>query len=447
MDRLRLPGGGAILRGILVAAVAISAGGAAVPDRADADDVTAGDGAAGDAGRVAALAAAIESGSLQLPVDPRHGLLPGLLEALDIPASSQTLVFSKTSFQSHRIDPTHPRAVYFNDDTYVGWVPGSGLIEIASVDPDHGAVFHTLEERDGVAPRLLRDTDQCIICHASQRTQGVPGFLVRSVLTNPAGRFVSGAPSYVTDDASPFSQRWGGWYVTGTHGDMRHMGNSTYPGHTLTEPFDMDAGANQTRLPDRVAAGGYLVASSDIVALLVLEHQSQAHNLLTRAAVEARAAGRLDAELGLPAGQPSDATRLRVAHAGDRLLRCLLMADAISFTSPVRGTAAFAAEFTARGPQDAQGRSLRQLDLDRRLFTHSCSHLVHGEQFVRLPVAVKRHIGGRLHDILCAGRDVAGFGHIDRHEREAIASILVATEPEFWWTFVAPPPIGMIPAG
>jgi hypothetical protein len=410
--------------------------------------VARGDEAAGAAaGRVDALAARLDAGLLRLRDDPRFGVLPDLLAALEIPVSSQVLVFSKTSFQSHRIDPAHPRAVYFNDDTYVGWLPDSDLIELASIDPDEGAVFHTLEAGRGAAPRLARDTDQCVICHVSQRTQGVPGFLVRSVMTNPAGRFVSGAASFVTDDASPLVQRWGGWYVTGTHGDMRHMGNTTYSGHTLVEPFDVENGANLTRLPDRVAANRYPVATSDIVALLVLEHQSQAHNLMTRAAAESRAAARLDAELGLPAGSASDATRLRVAQAGDRLLRCLLLADAITFTSPVRGTSGFAAEFSARGPHDEQGRSLHQLDLDRRLFARRLSHLVHGGQFARLPEPVKRHLGGRLHEILCAGREVAGFGPIDRDDREAIASILAATEPEFWWTFVVPPPIGAIPTG
>lgn len=398
-------------------------------------------------GRVTRLAARLEAGEVRLRTHPRHGILPDLLVALDIPVSSQTLVFSKTSFQSHRIDPAHPRAVFFNDDTYVGWLPESDLIEIASIDDAGDAVFHTLEERGRDVPRLVRDTDQCIICHASQRTQGVPGFLVRSVLTNPAGRFVSGAPTHVTDDASPFDRRWGGWYVTGTHGAMRHMGNSTYPGHTLTDPFDLEAGANRIALPAQVDAAAYPVASSDIVALLVLEHQSRLHNVMGRAAAEARAAARLDAELGLPEGRPSDAARLRVAQAADQLLRCLLSADAIGFTAPVRGTSGFAADFVDRGPRDSHGRSLRELDLDRRLFTLPCSHLVHGGQFAALPDAVRRHLGGRLHEILCAGRTVAGFEHVGDDDREAIASILAATEPAFWWGFVVPPPLGPPPAG
>jgi len=413
----------------------------------DGGAATAAAGALTPGGRMAALAARLEPGGPGLPVDRRHGLLPGLLAALDIPLSSQTLVFSKTSFQAHQIDPVHPRAVYFNDDTYVGWVPGSDVIEIASADGESGAEFFTLESGGDGQPRLIRDVDRCGVCHVSQHTAGVPGFVVRSVVATPAGRFVAGATSFVTDDSSPLERRWGGWYVTGAHGAMRHMGNATYPGHSFVEPFDLEAGANLMRLPAPVAAENYPVASSDIVALLVLEHQLRTHNALARAAVDAAAAARLDAEPAPAGGAPDDAARRRFERSGDEVVRCLLMADAISFASPVRGTSGFAAEFAARGPHDARGRSLRQLDLDRRLFAYRLSHLVHGGQFARLPVAVKRHVGGRLHAIFCAEREVVGFGHIGRDEREAIAAILAATEPDFWWTFVVPPPIGPPPAG
>jgi len=391
--------------------------------------------------RIATVARRLEKGTLQLESAARHGLLPALLRALEIPVASQCLVFSKTSFQSHRIDPAHPRAVYFNDDTYVGWLPDSRLIEFAAADADQGAVFYTLDDRPGAAPRIVRDVDQCLICHASQRTQGVPGFLVRSVLTNPAGRFVSGAPTRVTDDASPFAERWGGWYVTGSHGSMRHLGNSTYPGQFFDAPLDVRAGANRATLPEVVAADRYPIASSDIVALLVLEHQTQMHNLITRAGFEARAATHLDAAVGVPAGRSSEGTRHRIAQSAERLLRALLMADAIGFDSPVRGTSGFAAGFSARGPHDALGRSLHELDLDRRLFAHSCSPLIHGAAFAGLPEAVKRQVGGGLHRLLCAGENVAGFEHLGRDDRETIASILAATEPDFWWTFVVPPPV------
>ncbi len=398
------------------------------------------------AGRLAVLAARLEPGGTGLPADDRHGLLPSLLATLEIPVSSQVLVFSKTSFQAHQIDPAHPRAVYFNDDTYVGWVPGSDVIEIAAIDAEAGATFHTLESRGEEPPRLIRDVDRCGVCHVSQHTGGVPGLVVRSVVATPAGRFVAGATSFFTDDSSPLEQRWGGWYVTGTHGAMRHMGNTTYPGHSFVEPFDREAGANLTRLPDRVASADYPLASSDIVALLVLEHQVRMHNAISRAAVDAAAAARLEAAGGA-GGQALETAQGRLERSADELLRCLLMADAIAFTAPVRGTSGFAAGFSARGPHDAHGRSFHQLDLERRLFRQRCSHLVHGEQFARLPVALRRHLGGRLHELLCAGRPVAGLAHIDREEREAIAEILAATEPDFWWRFVVPLPAGARPAG
>ncbi|MGN6545786.1 MAG: hypothetical protein ACTHK7_12105, partial [Aureliella sp.] len=163
--------------------------------------------------RVAQLGKALEGGALALEEDGKFGLLPAVLKALEIPAESQTLVFSKTSFQLHKISPGRPRALYFNDDVYVGWVQGSDIIELAAADKDQGAVFYTIEPDSQGQPRVLRDQGQCLICHASSRTQSVPGFLVRSVYSTPAGRFVTGSPTYVTDHSSPMQERWGGWYV------------------------------------------------------------------------------------------------------------------------------------------------------------------------------------------------------------------------------------------
>ncbi len=240
--------------------------------------------------RVAKLASQIDSGQLKLESDSKFGLLPAVLKALDVKPSTQTLVFSKTSFQLHKISPGRPRALYFNDDTYVGWVQGSEVIELASSDKDQGAVFYTLEPDAEGKYRVLRDQGQCLICHGSSRTQGVPGYLVRSVYSTPAGRFVTGSPTYVTDHSSPFSERWGGWYVTGTHGDMRHLGNVTCIDERREGWLDVEEGDNLLQLPTRVKSESYLQPGSDLVALMVLEHQSQMHNWLTRANYETRTA-------------------------------------------------------------------------------------------------------------------------------------------------------------
>jgi hypothetical protein len=59
----------------------------------------------------------LAGGEIKLEYSPKRGYLESILKLLDIPASSQTLVFSKTSFQHQRISPDNPRAIYFNDDT------------------------------------------------------------------------------------------------------------------------------------------------------------------------------------------------------------------------------------------------------------------------------------------------------------------------------------------
>lgn len=124
----------------------------------------------------------------ELPYDDGHGYLKGLLKALDIPGSSQTLVFSKTSLQRDKITPRLPRAVYFIDDVYVGWCADGEHLEVSAADPALGAVFYTAAQRAGRAARLTREIDNCTFCHASRANhQGVPGHLVRSVSTRGDG--------------------------------------------------------------------------------------------------------------------------------------------------------------------------------------------------------------------------------------------------------------------
>ena len=107
--------------------------------------------------RVSRLADALERGSVTLQSDDNSGYLASVLKALEVPLESQSLVFSKTSFQLHKISPGRPRAIYFNDDTYVGWVQGSDIIELAASDPVQGAVFYTMEPNADGKPRVIRD--------------------------------------------------------------------------------------------------------------------------------------------------------------------------------------------------------------------------------------------------------------------------------------------------
>ena len=384
---------------------------------------------------VARLQADLDAGRTTLEYDGRHGYLASLLSRLKIPASSQTLVFSKTSFQRDAISPRTPRALYFDDDTYVGWVRGgAGAIEVASTDPDLGTVFYTLDQRESDKPRFVRQTDSCLQCHGSTMTEDVPGLLVRSVHTDPTGLPVLTAGTSLMTQGSPLEERWGGWYVTGTHGDRRHKGNVLTAHRDDDGPLDVEAGANLTDLSGKFDPAPYLAGGhSDIVAHLVLAHQVEAHNLITRANYQTRLAVRdsdaINGALHAPAGELTDSARRRIHNAGERLLRCLLFCDEELLATRITGTSTFAADFAARGPRDAKGRSLRDLDLRKRMFRHPLSYLVYSPAFDNLPAPVKDHVYRRLFEVL-SGQDTSkDFRHLSTDDRRAILEILRETKP------------------
>ena len=384
---------------------------------------------------VAKLAAKLDAGEIELDHDDRFGYLPAMLAALDIPASSQTLVFSKTSLQLHRISPRRPRAIYFNDDVYVGYCQNGDVLELAATDPRQGATFYTVKQSATRPPRVIRDRGQCLSCHASSRTQDVPGYLVRSVFVDAAGHPMLGTHTYSTDHTSPFEERWGGWYVTGTHGEMRHMGNVISREEGREVLTDRESGANRQTLQGLVNTAPYLTPHSDLVALMVLEHQVQMHNAIAAANYETREAihqsEQMNRLLGREPGMLSDSANRRIDAAAARVLRYLLMRDEFRLTSPVAGTSGFAEDFAARGERDSQGRSLRDLDLRERLFRYPCSFLVHSPAFDGLPDEVRTRVLTGLARILRGEDDSGDFGHLSVTDRRAIAENLAETKPEF----------------
>ncbi len=385
---------------------------------------------------VARLQARLDAGDVQLAFDPRHGYLPALLQALQIPASSQMLVFSKTSLQINRITPQRPRALYFNDDTYIGWVQSGDVVEISTVDPDQGAIFYTLDQQAVDRPQLVRDKGQCLSCHASSRTQGVPGHLVRSVYPATDGQPHFGSGTFLSDHSSPFQERWGGWYVTGRHGAMRHMGNVCSPSREEAEKLDREAGANRESLEGLLSVSPYLQPTSDLVALMVLEHQTQMHNWLTLANYTARRVAHQDRvineALQREPGYVSDSSRRQIASVGDKVLKYLLFSGEFALTSPVEGTSAFAREFAAEGPRDQQGRSLRDLDLQTRMFRYPCSYLVYAPSFERLPDSIRSYIVDRLLRVLRGEDADPAFQHLRPEDRASILAILEDTRPEWF---------------
>lgn len=382
---------------------------------------------------VAQLQRRLDRGEATLSYEPAHGYLRDVLAQLSVPVSSQTLVFSKTSFQYRHISPKTPRALFFNDDVYVGQVQNGKVLEFVSFDPRQGAIFYILDERKSATPTFERAELDCTQCHVAAGTRGVPGVLIRSVFTNPTGTQATGAPAFITGHQSPFTQRFGGWYVTGTHGAVTHLGNSLVQNREHPEAMDRSAGANVGDLSSRFDTSAYLTPHSDIVAQVVQAHQTQMHNLITLTNYETRIALHQEAAANRGSGRLpatiSDVTRQRYERPAEELVRYLLFVDEAPFEAPIRGSSGFAEEFSARGPRDLLGRSLRDFDLQARTFKYPCSYLVYSEAFDALPEPAKSYVYRRLLDILTGREQGPEFARLTAEDRQAIFEILVATKP------------------
>lgn len=388
---------------------------------------------------IARLQQRIDAGAATLRHDEHHGYLRSLLDLLAIPPSSQCLVFSKTSFQLHLIHPRSPRALYFNDDVYVGWIPGTEVIEISAVDPQLGAVFYTLGQEPSEHPRFIRDRGNCLACHATSRTRNVPGHLLRSVYTAPSGIPRFGAGTFNTTPSSPLSERWGGWYVTGSHGSQRHLGNVLSLDEDHPEQVDVESGANQAELPRLIRPDRYLTGSSDIVAQLVLAHQTDVHNRIAKASFETRIAldhvATMNEALDRASDYRDETTERRIDRVVDDLLDGLLFVDEAPLADVVSGGSGFAEEFSARGPRDHAGRSLRDFDLAEHVFRHRCSFLVYSRAFDSLPEVVLDRIYRGLWEALQGVDGERRCADWTVEERLALIEILQETKsnlPDYW---------------
>lgn len=385
---------------------------------------------------VAKLQQRLDRGEATLTYEPEHGYLRSVLKELKIPVDSQTLVFSKTSFQYKKISPEHPRALYFNDDVYIGQVHEGKAIEVVSFDPMQGAIFYLLDEHKVDKPKFERAELDCTQCHIAAGTRGVPGVLLRSIYPTATGTQATSTRTFITDQESEIKNRWGGWYVTGkfTSAPDLSLGNGVLA-ENATE-------GKLTPIAAQFDRKNYLSADSDVVAHLVLAHQTQAHNLITltnyRVRIAAFQAAKASGGKVVDASAIPEGARAQYERPAEQLLRYLVFSNEASLAGlgfEADDKSDFARDFASHGPRDAKGRSLRDFDLKVHTFRYPCSYLIYTESFDAIPEPAKGYLYHRLFQVLSGEDQSPEFAGISRESKRAALEILLNTKrglPEEW---------------
>jgi hypothetical protein len=344
----------------------------------------------------------LRDGSATLVFDDKTGYLKSVLELLHVPVESQVMVYTQTSLQAQHIKMDNPRAIYFNDTVSVGYIRGAGLIEVAAQDPKMGTIFYAINQVKASQATFGRD-QQCLRCHLSWDTLGVPGL---SVLTTfPRKSEADYANGGTVDHYRPIDERWGGWYVTGKKVPAKHMGNLPL---IMSKPIAVPARPSLDGLFD---LSGYLTPYSDVVALMVLDHQAHFSNLVTRATWETR----LD-------------DPMRIAEAAEKLADYMLFVEEAPITGGgMEGSSGFAEKFMSMGPKDPKGRSLRDLDLKTRLQKYPLSYMIYSPAFRALPDAPKNLVMGQINRVLSGEVTGPQYAHLTPPLRAAIREILQST--------------------
>lgn len=379
---------------------------------------------------VARLDRQLEKGQTTLDYrDNRWGYLQSVLEHLDVNIDSQILVFSKTSFQAERIGPKKPRAIYFNDNVAVGYVQDGPVLEFIGVDPGQQVNFYTLDVNRSDNPRFERQDRKCNNCHAAG---AISRLEVQSTIPEADGTpfvVIGGTQPTDTDDRTPLEKRWGGWYVTGTHGSQHHMGNAVAP--DLFHPFDLETVGTQnlTSLAGKFDTKNYLAPTSDIVALMTLEHQTRMTYLMD-------SVSRLFNAATAPGGGGVNGHNADALNAAvDEMVTYMLFADEYQLTDPVKGVSTFTETFPQQGPRDQQGRSLRDFDLKTRLFRYPLSYMIYSELFDNMPEIARERVYRRIYDVLTGKDTNPKFARLSPEDRRAILEIVRDTKanlPTYW---------------
>lgn len=362
-------------------------------------------------------------------------VLRTLLQVMEVPEETQIFVFSKTSLQRGRIRPERPRVLYFSDSAYVGWVPG-GLMEVTAIDPELGPVFYSFDlgPTREKPPTIIREGD-CLRCHGGTFVRDVPGVFVRSIFPDATGEPLLRHGTVVVDDETPFDQRWGGWYVTGYKGSEPHRGNSF-----ASEKGDQLVFTPSGQRPDQLSGffdtTDYLRPTSDMAALLVAEHQMAMQNSITRAGFVCRKMLTYQRGLQTTFKEPVteepayDSVKSVFASAVQDVVDHLLFRKAAMLPDGIVSNADFKRSFPQGAPRTRAGHSLKDLQLQDRIFVQRCSYLIYAESFQALPEVLKVRIFERLRDALRSTDPQERYAYLPAAERQRIYEILFETQPD-----------------
>jgi hypothetical protein len=299
-------------------------------------------------------------------------------------------------------------------------------------------VFYTFDPHSAVTNKsspFVRDAD-CLTCHATANVNNMPGVFARSIFPDETGEPLFHQGSELVDFRTPFDHRWGGWYVTGQHGTALHRGNvfASERGDELV--VDFKKGANVTTLSNFFDTENYLGAGSDIVALMVFEHQIAMHDTIVQAGFSCRRMmdyqTKLQHDLKEPVtNEPTFDSVKSVFNSSARdVVDCLLFKDEATLPDGIKGSEDFQRAFKANAKSVKGAGSLKDFSLQGHLFENRCSYLIYSEAFLALPKLLKDRVYDALDKALRSERADQRYDYLTSDERARIVKILTATHPE-----------------
>jgi len=362
----------------------------------------------------------MESGIIKLNFGSEKKYLSSLLDELTISPHSQLLVYSTTSLQLSRISPTNPRAIYFTDDIYLGYVPG-GQIEIIGIDPQLGAIpyiFNLPKENDFKHPTIYR-SKRCMNCHASPDIGGAPGLLIASVIPGDGGGSIDAFRKKISGHGVPYEKRFGGWHITGRHPFVETWANQ------IGEMRD----GNILKIPNPPGKyftwDKYLTEKSDLIPHLLLEHQIGFTNRCIAITYKFR-------ELKI-LNRDSRNINLIEEETQSLLSYILFKNEALLPENKINSETQYVLDFENSSTRNQKGKDLRKLNLKTRLFNLRCSYMIFSNSFSGLPSVIKDCLINKLHLILsCDQKKIPpAFSYLGNDERKIIKQILSTSLPGF----------------